>query len=284
MFSGFKMKIALVTIRPNVLDKQSNIKKMEKYIKKIKADIYVFGELSLTGYSIKDEIRETAEDINGKSIKQIKKIAEKNKCYIVFGMPLKNSKVEGLINNAAIFVHPNGKLDIYNKWFLITFGPFEEKIYFDEGENYHICDTKFGKIGLIVCYDLFFPELCRLYSMQGADIIICISASPSTTRKYFETLLPARAIENTVFMVFVNLVGTQEDLVFWGGSQVYDPLAKLVVKAPYFKESITTCEIDLKDIKIARANRPVLRDIRPDIYNDLYYVSRMHSKPKKSKH
>ena len=120
--------------------------------------------------------------------------------------------------------------------------------------------------------------------MQGADIIICISASPSTTRKYFETLLPARAIENTVFMVFVNLVGTQEDLVFWGGSQVYDPLAKQVVKAPYFKESITTCEIDLNDIKIARANRPVLRDIRPDIYNDLYYVSRTHSKPKNSKH
>ena len=278
------MKIALVSIRPNVLDKQSNIKKMEKYIKKTKADIYVFGELSLTGYSVKDEIREIAEDINGKSIKQIKKIAQENKCYIVFGMPLKNSNVEGLINNSSIFVHPNGKLDIYNKGFLITFGPFEEKIYFDEGENFQICDTKFGKIGLIICYDLFFPELCRLYSMQGADIIICISASPSTTRKYFETLLPARAIENTVFMVFANLVGTQENLVFWGGSQVYDPLAKLVVKAPYFKESITTCEIDLNDIKIARANRPVLRDIRPDLYNDLYYISRMHSKPKNSKH
>jgi len=284
MFFGLKMKMALVSIRPNVLDKQANIKKMEKYIKKTKADIYVFGELSLTGYSIKDEIRDAAEDINGISIKQIKKIAEKNNCYIVFGMPLKDSNVEGLIHNSSILVHPNGKLDIYNKWFLITFGPFEEKIYFDEGENFQICDTKFGKIGLIICYDLYFPELCKLYSMQGANIIICISASPSTTRKYFETLLPARAVENTVFMVFVNLVGTQEDLVFWGGAQVYDPLANLVVKAPYFKESITTCEIDLNNIKTARANRPVLRDIRPTIYNDLYEVSRTHSKPKNSKH
>ena len=277
------MKIALVTIRPSVLDKQANIKKIEKYIKKTKADIYVFGELSLTGYSLKDEIRDVAEDINGNSIKQIKKLAEKNKCYIVFGMPLKNNNVEGLIHNAAILVHPDGKIDIYNKWFLITFGPFEEKIFFDEGENLQIFNTKFGKIGLIICYDIFFPELCKLYSMQGANIIICISASPSTTRKYFETIIPARAIENTVFMVFVNLVGTQEDLVFWGGAQVYDPLAKLLVKAPYFKESITTCEIDLDDIKIARANRPVLRDIRPDIYNDLYNVSRTHSKPKNSK-
>jgi predicted amidohydrolase len=275
------MKIALVSIRPNVLDKQANIKKMEKYIKKIKADIYVFGELSLTGYSIKDEIRDSAEDINGLSIKQIKKLAEKNKCYIVFGMPLKNSNVEGLIHNSAILVHPDGKLDVYNKWFLTTFGPFEEKIYYDEGENIQICNTKFGKIGLIVCYDLFFPELCKLYSMQGANIIICISASPSTTRKYFETILPARAIENTVFMIFVNLVGTQEDLVFWGGAQVYDPLANLLIKAPYYKESIITCDINLNDINIIRANRPVLRDIRSEIYNDLYVVSRTHLNPNK---
>ena len=274
------MKIALVSIRPKVLNKQANITKMEKYIKKTKADIYVFGELSLTGYSLKDEFRNAAENINGLSIKKIKKLAEKNKCYIVFGMPLKDSKVEGLIHNSAILIHPNGKINVYNKWFLTTFGPFEEKIFYDEGEDFQICNTKFGKIGLIICYDIFFPELCKLYSMQGANIIICISASPSTTKKYFETLIPARAIENTVFMVFVNLVGTQEDLIFWGGAQVYDPLANLLVKAPYFKESITTCEIDLKNIKNTRANRPVLRDIRPDIYNDLYNVSRTHSKSK----
>lgn len=277
------MKIALASIRPNLLDKQANIKKMEKYIKKAKADFYVFGEMALTGYALKDEVRDTAEDINGLSIKQIKKLAEKNNCYIVFGMPLKNDKVEGLIHNSAILIHPDGKIDTYNKCFLTTFGPFEEKIYYDEGENFQVCDTKFGKIGLIICYDLFFPELCKLYSMQGANIIICISASPSTTRKYFETILPTRAIENTVFMIYVNLVGTQEDLVFWGGSQVYDPLAKLLVKAPYFKESIISCDIDLNYVKIARSNRPVLRDIRPEIYNDLYQVSRTHCKSKNNK-
>ena len=97
-------------------------------------------------------------------------------------------------------------------------------------------------------------------------------------RKYFETLIPARAIENTVFMVYVNLVGTQEDLVFWGGSQVYDPLGNLLIKAPYFKESVVTCDLDLKCIKTARANRPVIRDIRPQIYDDLYEFSRHHTK------
>ncbi len=120
--------------------------------------------------------------------------------------------------------------------------------------------------------------MTKAFSLQGAEILICITASPSTTRKYFETLLPTRALENTVFMVLVNLVGTQEDLVLWGGSQVYDPLANLLVKAPYFKESIVVCDIDLKKIKPARANRTLLRDLRPEIYHDLYNISRFHKK------
>jgi len=275
------MKLAIISMNPKVCNKEANIKKMEKYIKKTKADMYVFPELCLTGYPMKDEIRDQIEPINGPSIKYMKKLAEKNKCYIVFGMPLKDKDVEGLNHNSAILVHPDGKVDYYDKWFLPTFGPFEEKIFWDEGEKLKLCNTKFGKIGLIVCYDIFFPELCKAYSLLGAEIIICLSAAPSVNRKYFEALIPARAIENTVFFVYSNIVGTQEDLVFFGGSQVYDPLSNMLVKAPYFKEGIVTCDIDLKKIKFARANRPVIRDIRPQIYEDLYHISRFHKEPNK---
>lgn len=275
------MKIALISMRPKIGDKKANLQTMEGYIIKTKADFYVFGEIFLTGYQCKDELRNLAEPISGPSITYMKKVAKDRKCYIVFGMPLKDSNVEGLVHNSAVLVYPDGKVDIYNKWFLPTFGPFEEKIFFDEGESLKVFNTKFGKIGILICYDLFFPEICKAYSLQGADIMICISASPSTTRKYFETLLPARAIENTAFIVYVNLVGTQDDLVLWGGSQIYDPLGNLLAKAPYFKENVTTCEIDLKQIKVARANRPVIRDIRPEIYHDLYDISRHHLKPTK---
>jgi len=275
------MKIALISMRPKIADKKANLQKMEKHISKTKADLYIFGESSLTGYPLKDEIREIAETTEGESIKHMKKIAEKNKCYIVFGMPLKDNKVKGLIHNSAVLIHPNGKVDTYNKWFLPTFGPFEEKIFFDEGEKIEAFNTKFGKIGIIICYDLFFPELCKAYTLEGADIIICLSATPSVNRKYFETLLPARAIENTVFMIYVNIVGTQEDLIFFGGAQIYDPLGNLIAKAPYFKESAITCNLDLKNINIARANRPVIRDIRPEIYTDLYKLSRHHTKKMK---
>lgn len=274
------MKIATVSMRPKIADKKANLKKMIDYIEKNKADFYVFGETTLTGYPIKDEARNLAETINGLSIKKLKSVAKKRNAYIVFGMPTLDEKVKGLIHNSAVLIHPNGKVDKYNKWFLPTFGPFEEKIFFDQGEELPIIKTKFGKIGLIVCYDIFFPELCKAYSMQGADIIICLSATPSVNRKYFETLIPARAIENTVFFVYVNIVGNQDDLVFFGGAQIYDPLGAQIVKAPYFKESIKIAELDLKKIKMARANRPVIRDIRPEIYQDLYEFSRHHTKNK----
>ena len=216
------MKVALISMRPKIADKKANLQTMEKYVLKTKADLYIFGEISLTGYRCKDELRGLAEPINGPSITYMKKVAKDKNCYIVFGLPLKDSNVEGLVHNSAVLIHPNGKVDTYNKWFLPTFGPFEEKLFFDEGESLKVFNTKFGKIGILICYDLFFPEICKAYSLQGADIMICISASPSTTRKYFETLLPARAIENTTFMIYVNLVGTEEDLVLWGGSQIYD--------------------------------------------------------------
>lgn len=275
------MKIALVSMRPKIADKESNLLKMKNYITKKKVDMYVFGELSLVGYHCKDELRDLVEPPSGPSISYMKKVAKAQNCYLVFGMPLLDNHVKGLIHNAAVLIHPNGTVDIYNKWFLPTFGPFEEKLFFDEGEHLPVFHTKFGKIGIIICYDLFFPELCKAYSLQGADIIICLSASPSTTRTYFETLLPARAIENTVFMIYVNLVGTQEDLTFWGGSQLYSPFGTLLAKSPYFKESCIDCDVDLSDLQRARANRPVIRDMRPEIYHDLYNLSRYHTKPTK---
>lgn len=272
------MKIALISMRPKIGDKKGNLQTMEQYIKQTKADLYVFGEISLTGYRLKDELRDLAEPIDGPSLKHMAKIAKQHNCYIILGLPRKDDTVKGLIYNSAVLIHPKGTIDIYDKWFLPTFGPFEEKIFFDEGEHLPLFQTALGKIGIIICYDLYFPELCKAYSLQGADIIICISASPSTTKQYFEALLPARAIENTTFMAYVNLVGTQEDLVCWGGSQLYDPLGNLLIRAPYYEESIITYDLDLKTLVRARANRPVMRDIRSELYQDLYNFSRFHNK------
>jgi len=272
------MRLALISARPSIANKTKNIQIMEKYIKKTKADLYIFGEYFLSGDRCKDEYRDLAEPLNGPSIQYLKKIAKNRKCYLNFGMPTKDDKVDGLIYNTSVLIHPNGTINAYRKWFLPNAGPFEEKIFFDQGEELSVFTTSFGKIGLLICYDINFPEIAKALTLQGAELLICISASPSITQKYFETLLPARALENTVFVAYVNLAGNQEDLIYWAGSQVYDPLGNLIIKAPYYKESIITCEIHFTQLKIARARRPVLRDIRPEIYQDLYQFSRFHTK------
>ncbi len=272
------MKFALISARPSIANKTKNIQIMENFIKKTKADLYIFGEYFLSGDRCKDEFRDLAEPLNGPSIQHLQKIAKDKHCYIVFGMPLKDDTVNGLIYNASVLIQPTGKVDAYKKWFLPNSGPFEEKIFFDQGEELPVFTTAFGKIGMLICYDLNFPELAKALTLQGAELLICISASPSTTRHYFETLLPARALENTVFIAYVNLAGNQEDLIYWAGSQVYDPFGNLLIKAPYFKESVITCDINLDNLGAARARRPVLRDIRPEIYQDLYKFARFHTK------
>jgi predicted amidohydrolase len=272
------MKLALISARPIMADKRKNIKLMEKYINKTKADLYIFGEYFLTGDRCKDEYRNLAEPLDGPSLHYLKKLAMTKRCSLVFGMILKDDKVDGLIYNSAILIQPDGTVNTYRKWFLPNSGPFEEKIFFDQGEELPVFTTPFGNIGLLICYDVNFPEVAKALTLQGADLLVCISASPSVTQKYFETLLPARALENTVFLAFVNLVGNQEDLIYWGGSQIYDPLGTLLIKAPYFEESIITCDINFKVLESARARRPVLRDIRPEIYQDLYQFSRFHTK------
>jgi len=266
------MKICIVSAKPKVGGKKKNLDKIEKYISQEKADIYIFGELFLTGYFCRDDIREMAEDNEGESIKKLKKMAKENDCYIICGAPLKER--EGVISNSALLIHPNGKVDAYRKTFLANFGPFEERFYFLPENNLPVFQTKYGKIGICICYDIFFPELVKAMVLQGADLIVCISASPSVTREFFEKVLPARAIENTVFVAYANLVGSQENLVFWGGGQVYNPMGELMARGEYLKEGYVVADIDFSLLENARASRPTIRDTKAEILHALYNIAR----------
>jgi len=266
------MKLCIANIKPSVGNKKKNLKKIENMVSEENADMYVFGEMALTGYTCRDEFREMAEDIDGPSINAVKKIARENDCYIIFGMPLKER--EGVISNASIMVHPEGKVNAYRKSFLANFGPFEERFYFSPGKEMPVFETKYGKIGMCICYDVFFPELVKGLVLKGADMIVCISASPTTTREFFEKVLPSRAIENTAFIAYSNIVGTQENLVFWGGGQIYGPKGNLIARGKYLKEGIITAEVDFREIEEARASRPTLRDTKAEIFSEISRVFR----------
>ena len=267
-----KITLALAQISSQRENKKENLRKIEELTmraKKEKADLVIFPELSLTGYVVRDQVYELAETIPGPSTTQIAELTRKIGMYVVFGMPELSKKTKATIYNTAVFVGPEGIIGKYHKRYLPTHSVFEEKRYFRPGYQTAAFDTSLGKIGLCICYDLFFPEVTRLTRLEGAQLIICISASPSVRRSYFETLTAARAIENTAYLAYVNLVGVEDGLQFWGGSRLLSPTGDVISKARYDEEDLVLCEVDFKDIRPAEAFIPTLRDLRPEIFDEL---------------
>jgi predicted amidohydrolase len=273
-----KIKLALAQISSRRESKKRNLQKIEEFTVKAKekaADLVIFPELSLTGYVLHDQIYELAETIPGPSTKRIEDLAKKTGMHIIFGMPELSEKTKATIFNTAVFVGQKGFIGKYRKMYLPTHSVFEEKRYFRSGYQTATFNTPIGNIGLFICYDIFFPEICRLTRLKGAELMVCISASPAVRRGYFEILTAARALENTAFLAYVNLVGVEDGLQFWGGSRLVSPTGAPLAKAKYDEEDLVICEIDYRDIRPAETFIPTLRDLRPELFEELKKYSEM---------
>jgi predicted amidohydrolase len=267
-----KIKVALAQISCKRGDKGENIKRIESRVTKAKqqgADLVIFPELSLTGYTMRDQIYELAETIPGNSTTFLEKLAKKAGVYIVFGMPELSEKTQATVYNAAVLVGPEGFIGKYRKMYLPTHSVFEEKRYYRLGYQTAVFETELGKIGLIICYDIFFPEVSRLTRLKGAQLIVCISASPATRRIFFETLTVARAIENAAFLAYVNFVGIEDGLQFWGGSRLVAPNGKILVQAKHDEEDLVIGEINYADTRPTETFVPILKDLRPELFDKL---------------
>ena len=267
-----KIKLALAQISSKRENKKENLRKIDEFTKKGRekaADLVIFPELSLTGYVVHDQIYELAETIPGPSTQRIEELAKETGTHIIFGMPELSEKTEATIFNTAVFVGPKGIIGKYRKMYLPTHSVFEEKRYFRPGYQTAAFNTALGNIGLCICYDVFFPEVCRLTRLKGAELIVCISASPAVRRGYFEILTAARALENTAFLAYVNLAGVEDGLQFWGGSRLVSPTGDLLAKAKYDEEDLVICEVDYSDMRPAETFIPTLRDLRPELFDEL---------------
>lgn len=260
------MKVTFVQKEYDLGHKAKNIEIMKEELESSESDLLIFPEMFLTGYGIRQDVFNLAENINGPSVKKIVQLCQETGKGVVFGMPRRDEKQRGNVYNSAVMVLPDGEVYVYDKWYLANFGPFEEMQFYKKGRTITVADTPWGKIGLIICFDLFFPELTKAYALAGADMVICISASPSATRKFFEKVLPARAIESTVFMLYSNVCGPDNNMVFWAGAQAYGPRGDKIARMDPFVHENLDLEIDLRDLDIARQNRPTLRDSRPEIF------------------
>jgi len=270
------ISLLLAQTGPRLGNKERNLKQISEQAAKARkknVDLLVFPELHLTGYTMRDEVSHLAESIPGPSTRKIEKVAREHGVHIIFGMP-EESEVKGVIHNTAVFVGPKGLIGRYRKIHLPTHSVFEERRYYRPGQEAPVFKTYIGTIGLNICYDLYFPELTRLQALQGAQLVVCISASPGLRRRFFEGFCLSRAMENAVYLAYVNRVGIEEGLQFWGGSRVIAPNGSVLAQCKYDVEEFQICKVDLDEVSRARAFIPTIKDLEPGLFDQLRTKSR----------
>ncbi len=259
-----KVRVALAQISSRIGDVQFNAEKHARFIREASsegADLVVFPELSLTGYVLKD----LAYEVAGPCREAVKRLAkEGNGVISVVGFV---EEVRGgvLRNSAAVMGH--GKLLVtVPKFYLPTYGLFEEGRYFAAGDplrDLRVIDSPFGRFGVAICEDLWHPEPAEALVRMGAELLICIASSPVRgvgqgtggepwIAGAWRSIIEATALMNTVHVVFVNRVGPEDEEYFWGGSMVVGPDGAPIFKAPLYEEGLFFCELDLSENARAR--------------------------------
>lgn len=169
-----------------------------------------------------------------------------------------------------------GIVHVHHKFFLPTYGVFDEKRFVSRGRDIDAFDTRFGRVALLICEDVWHSITATIAALDGAQVIYVISASPGRefggeqvgNLSRWDLLLPGIADEHSVFVVYAGLIGFEGGKGFTGSSRIVDPWGKTVVTAPVLDESIVTSVIDLEDVAAARAASPMLADLEatlPDI-------------------
>ena len=223
-----------------------------------------------------------AEPIPGPSTETLTALAKELGVVIVAS--LFEKRAEGLYHNTAAIIDADGRyLGKYRKMHIPDDPQYYEKFYFTPGDlGFRSWDTRFGRIGVLVCWDQWYPEAARLTAMSGAQILFyptAIGWLPPEKAEHgaqqqaaWETIQRSHAIANGVYVCAVNRVGHEGDpsagIEFWGGSFVADPGGRTLVKAGTGEEVLTTA-VDLAKVDVSRTHWPFLRDRRIDAYQDI---------------
>jgi agmatine deiminase len=245
------------------------------------AQIICLQELYRTRYFPQEEQREVAdlaESIPGESTAALGKLAKQHGVAII--APLFERGMDGKFYNSAAVIGTDGQLlGVYRK-IHVPYDPyFYEKNYFTEGtEPYRVYDVGCAKIGVLICYDQWFPEAARINTLQGADIIFYPTAigyvkgytsEDGDWHDAWRTVQRAHAITNGVHVAAVNRVGEEDELEFWGGSFVCDAFGKVLAEASTTEEEVLVAKVDLAMNEMIREGWGFLRNRRPDTYQKL---------------
>jgi predicted amidohydrolase len=267
-----KLTLALAQINTRLGDVPANLAQhlaLAKEARSRGADLLVFPELSLTGYVLQDLAttvahRPTADDPIFRPL-----LEASHNIDLVVGFVDEDARHRFFI--AAAYLSRGQVVHVHHKVYLPTYGLFDEGRFFAWGDSIRAFDTRFGRMGILICEDFWHASPPYLLWLDGADLLLLTSASPGRGLSSEPQLASARWVEHinrayaslfTAFVVHANRVGFEDGLHFWGGSTVFDPDGELVAQAPQHTEALTVAEIDLNQLHRTRARLPMLRDER----------------------
>ena len=233
------------------------------------ADLVCLPELYLHGYRADEAFAETAQPVPGPATDVLVETARRHGVHVVAGLARAATEHPWFVHNSAVVVGPEGLLGSYDKVHLGSVHPFHEPTYFAPGTRTPVFDTPFGRISVQICNDFWYPELSRVYTLEGAVLNVVLSAGPHAFADHWTTMLKARAMENQAVYAYANVVGRQKDSAFFGGSQVVTPDGEVVARAPLDEEHLLLITIDLACVRQARRRWMILRDRAPRLYGAL---------------
>jgi N-carbamoylputrescine amidase len=263
-------------------DKKINFENTIAKIKKCAnggAQIICLQELFSTKYFCNTEDYNNfslAEPIPGQATDQLSELC--GQLQIVLIASLFEKRSEGLYHNTAVVIDADGTLlGKYRKQHIPDDPGYSEKFYFAPGdEGFKVFDTRYARIGVLICWDQWFPEAARLTAMKGAEILFYPTAigwpegqDERLCKKEYDSwqiIQRSHAISNGVHVVSVNRTGLEENNNFWGGSFISDPFGEILYLAPHLAESVDVTEIDLNLTEYYRSRWPFFRDRRIDAY------------------
>lgn len=269
--------VAAAQINLTLFDEAANLAVIEKNVAQAKeeknADLVVFPELSNIGYITqrnKDfglKYLQAASTVPGSFTDGLGEIARKYDVHIICGMAELHPTIPGTLYNSAVLIDRQGAIVGVHRKAQI---PGYEKHYFIPATNNEVFETELGKIGIGICYDNQFCEYTRSLAVKGAEILVMLWNMPrfSNSPKVLHHLTAIRAFENRFFTVSCNRIGEDNGIGFFGHSAISDPLGELIASAEE-EECIIYATIDRDMILRERAQMPIFRDRRPDLYGVL---------------
>jgi predicted amidohydrolase len=260
--------IALAQIKPKLGCLAENLSMIEAAIQRAiaeKADLVVFPELALTGYFIKDLVPDLALRTDSPEIGRLKELSR----HIAISVGFVEATNDYRFFNSALFLDGGEIRHLHRKVYLPTYGLFDEQRYLARGDRFRAFDSRFGRLGMLICEDFWHLSAPYILAMDGATTLICLSSSPGRGLSDEESLGSTAAWQRltattatflSARVIYCNRVGFEDGVNFWGGSEAVSPSGVSIARAKLLEEDFITTTIKEGELRRERIFSPLMRD------------------------